>query len=146
VIVNCVLSLSPQLGPSYKKYRDVDDTVVVRLDKALYGCVKASLLWYKDLQSKLTANGFTDKPYDRCVFNKIRKCGKQISIVLYVNDLMVTLEFDAFGLYLKSVFPEMRNNSWTILWSYSELKSDGRDGRRTTGKEGRSKSWLLKLG
>jgi hypothetical protein len=112
-------SMLIQLDTSDKKYREVNDTVVVRLDKVLYGCVEASLLLYKDLQSKLTANGFTENPYDRCVFNKIGKSSKQISIVLHVDDLMVTSEsqtdLDAFGLYLKSVYPETRTNSGTIL-------------------------------
>ena len=88
---------------------------MVRLDKALYGCVEASLLWYKDLKSKLVADGFIENPYDRCVFNKIGLSGKQISIVLHVDDLMVTSEsqtdLDSFGLYLKSVYLETRTNS-----------------------------------
>ena len=83
-------SMLIQLDPSYEKFRDRNNTVVVRLDKALYGCVEASLLWYKDLKSKLVANGFVENPYDRCLFNKIGSSGKQISIVLHVNDLMVT--------------------------------------------------------
>ena len=81
-----------QLDPSYEKFRGINGTVVVRLDKALYGCVEASLLCYKDLKSKLVADGFIENPYDRCVLNKIGLSGKQISIVLHVNDLMVTSE------------------------------------------------------
>ena len=112
-------SMLIQLDPSYEKFRDRNDTVVVRLDKALYGCVEASLLWYKDLKSKLVANGFVENPYDRCLFNKIGSSGKQISIVLHVDDLMVTSEsqtdLDDFGLYLKSVYPETRTNSGDIL-------------------------------
>jgi Reverse transcriptase (RNA-dependent DNA polymerase) len=112
-------SMLMQLDPSYEKYREPDDTVVVRLDKALYGCVEASLLWYNDLKSKLTADSFVENPYDRCVFNKIGKSGKQISIVLHVDDLMVTSEsqddLDTFGLYLKRVYPETRTTSGTIL-------------------------------
>lgn len=108
-----------QLDPSYEKFRDVNDTVVVRLDKALYGCVEASLLWYKDLKSKLITDGFVENPYDRCLFNKIGSSGKQISIVLHVDDLMVTSEsqtdLDDFGLYLKSVYPETRTNSGNVL-------------------------------
>ena len=61
------------LDPSYKRYQEPNGTVVVKLDKALYGCVEASLLWYNDLMSKLTADGFIENPYDRCVFNKIGK-------------------------------------------------------------------------
>ena len=78
------------LDPSYKRYQESDGTVVVKLDKALYGCVEASLLWYNDLMSKLREDGFIENPYDRCVFNKIGKSGNQISIVLHVDDLMVT--------------------------------------------------------
>ena len=37
-------SMLMQLDPSYEKYREPDDTVVDRLDKALYGCGEASLL------------------------------------------------------------------------------------------------------
>ena len=78
------------LDPSYKRYQEPDGSVVVKLDKALYGCVEASLLWYNDLMSKLREDGFIENPYDRCVFNKIGKSGNQISIVLHVDDLMVT--------------------------------------------------------
>ena len=112
-------SMLIQLDSSYEKYREPDNTVVVKLDKALYGCVEASLLWYNDLKNKLTADGFVENPYDRCVFNKIGKSGKQISIVLHVDDLMVTCEIeddlDTFGLYLKSVYPETRTTTGTIL-------------------------------
>ena len=108
-----------QLDPSYEKFRGINDTVVVRLDKALYGCVEASLLWYKDLKNKLVTDGFIENPYDRCVFNKIGSSGKQVSIVLHVDDLMVTSEsqadLDTFGLYLKRVYPETRTNSGTRL-------------------------------
>jgi D-serine dehydratase len=71
------------------------------------------------LKSKLTADSFVENPYDRCVFNKIGKSGKQISLVLHVDDLMVTSEsqddLDTFGLYLKRVYPETRTTSGTIL-------------------------------
>ena len=97
------------LDPSYKRYQESDGTVVVKLDKALYRCVEASILWYNDLMSKLTADGFIENPSDRCVFNKIGKSGNQISIVLHVDDLMVTSksqdDLDAFGLYLQRVWP-----------------------------------------
>ena len=46
-------SMLMQLDPSYSKYCEPDNTVVVRLDKASCSCVEASLLWYNDLKSKL---------------------------------------------------------------------------------------------
>ena len=59
----------------YEKVRDINDIVVVSLDKELYGCVEVSLLWCKDLKSKLIANGFIENPCDRCVFDKITRRG-----------------------------------------------------------------------
>ena len=41
-----------------RKFVDKDGSMVVRLDKALYGCVEASNLWYNDLRGKLTSSGF----------------------------------------------------------------------------------------
>ena len=53
------------------------------------------------------------------MFNQIGRSGKQTSIALHVDDLMVTSEsledLDAFGLYLKSVYPETRTTSGTLL-------------------------------
>ena len=37
-------SMVMQLDPSYEKYRELDATVVVRLDKVIYKCVEVSLL------------------------------------------------------------------------------------------------------
>ena len=106
-----------QIDPSYERYREPDHTVVVRLYKALYGCVEASLFWYNDLKSKLTADSFVENPNDRCVFNKIGKSGKQILIVLHVEDLMVTSENQRSRYFWarKRVYPETRTTSGTIL-------------------------------
>ena len=53
------------------------------------------------------------------VFNKIGKSGKQISIALHVDDLMVTSESQKdlimSGLYLKRMYPETRTTTGTIL-------------------------------
>lgn len=46
-----------EIDGSNKEFVDRDGSMIVRLDKALYGCVEASNLWYNDLRDKLTANG-----------------------------------------------------------------------------------------
>ena len=46
--LNCVMLM--QLDPSFRKHREQTDTVVVKFEKALYGCIEASLLWYNDLK------------------------------------------------------------------------------------------------
>ncbi len=108
-----------QIDPSYSQYVDENGAMVVGLDKALYGLVEASALWYEDIRSKLLRNGFVENPYDVCVFNKAEADGSQTTVVLHVDDLMVTsvnqCNLDSFGKYLKSVYPETRTNSGAIL-------------------------------
>ena len=60
------------------------------LDKVLYGCVEASSLWYAHLRGTLIADGFIENAYDTCDFNKFAPDGAQISVLLHVDDLLVT--------------------------------------------------------
>jgi hypothetical protein len=112
-------SMLINLDPSYQQYCEPDNTVLVILDEAPYRCVESSLLWYNDLKSKLGDDGFVENPYDRCAFHKFGRSGNQVSIVLHVDDLMVTSQsqddLDTFGLFLKSVYPETRTTSGTSL-------------------------------
>jgi Reverse transcriptase (RNA-dependent DNA polymerase) len=39
-----------RLQPSCKRYQDVKGCIVVRLDRALYGCVESAALWYENLR------------------------------------------------------------------------------------------------
>ena len=58
-------------------------------------------------------------PYDLCVYNKVEEDGKQITIVVHVDDLLVTsislLHIDTFGTYLKSVYPETKTSLGQVL-------------------------------
>jgi hypothetical protein len=58
----------------------------VKLQKALYGCLRSALLFYLKLLGDLEANGFTLNPYDPCVANKMVN-GKQFTTTWYVDDL-----------------------------------------------------------
>jgi hypothetical protein len=83
-------SMLVQIDKSYSPFVMPDSCKIVQLDKALYGCVEAASLWYKNLRSKLVGWGFTKNPYDLCMFNKVGSDGKQITVVLHVDDLLVT--------------------------------------------------------
>ena len=61
----------------------------LRLKKALYGCIKSALLWYKLFAGTLEGMGFKINPYDTCVANKMVN-GKQCTIVWYVDDVKVS--------------------------------------------------------
>jgi hypothetical protein len=46
-------SMLVQLDPSYTLFLDANGCLVVQLDKALYGCVEASKMWYENLTANL---------------------------------------------------------------------------------------------
>ena len=63
--------------------------IYVRLKKALYGTLNASLLFWKDLMAKLKGWGFAINPYDECVVTKTIN-GKQCTILWHVEDLKIS--------------------------------------------------------
>ena len=73
----------------------------VKLQKALYVLMRASLLFYKKLLRELEEYGFIVNPYDPCVVNKDVGNGEQMTIIWNVNDLMAscTLDFELTVLY-----------------------------------------------
>jgi len=77
-----------------------DGKLTVRLDKALYGLIQCSRLWYVDISSCLKKMGFKQNPYDECVFVK-----GNVIVLLYVDELLI------ISLGLKN-----------IHWLESELK------------------------
>jgi len=77
------------LDPAYNRFVCRDGTVVVKLDKALYGCVESAKLWYKHLSKTLVDLGFKQNARDECVFNKTTR-GQQVTVCFHVDDLMIT--------------------------------------------------------
>jgi hypothetical protein len=57
----------------------------LQLLKALYGCVRSALLWYKLFSGTLKKMGFELNPYDPCIANKTIE-DSQCTIAWYVND------------------------------------------------------------
>ena len=97
-----------EIAPEYREFVNADGSCVVELDKALYGTLEAAKLWYDNISTKLVTNGFEPNPYDPCVFNKINRDGLQITVALYVDDLLVTCEdereLDAFAAFLRASY------------------------------------------
>ena len=51
--------------------------VVVRLDKALYGCVESAALWYENLSGVLKDFGYKKNRNEIYVYNKTNNKGVQ---------------------------------------------------------------------
>jgi hypothetical protein len=64
----------------------------VLLDKALYGCVEAAALWHANLTATMEGDGFIPNSDDSCVFNKHGPNGEQVTVVMHVDDLFITIK------------------------------------------------------
>jgi Reverse transcriptase (RNA-dependent DNA polymerase) len=88
-LVDLLISVD-QSYAQYVVYEKGKRVIYAVLNKALYGTVQASLLFWKRLIEFLVQkHGFKRNPYDFCVVNKTID-GKQCTIVWYVDDLKIS--------------------------------------------------------
>jgi hypothetical protein len=119
VIEPKIAAILVQMEPTYKPFLRHDGSVCVRLLKALYGTVEAARLWYDLINKILTDHGFVNNPYDKCVLNKKLDNGDLLTVVLYVDDLLVTCssaaEITKLKDFLMTKFPEVSFHSGTKI-------------------------------
>ncbi len=107
-----------QIAPEvYRKYVSIDKKgtkiLYVKLQKALYGLMRASLLFYQKLRKDLEAYRFEINPYDPCIANKMTEAGKQLTVIWHVDDLIGSCKDDfkltKFSCYLAKIYgPRLR--------------------------------------
>ena len=76
----------------YKKHITIEQrqqVIYISIKKALYGCLRSALLFYKRLVNDLKSQGLLINTYDRCVDNRIIG-GNQMKITWHVYDLHVS--------------------------------------------------------
>ncbi len=75
-LAEMMIQIAPQ---TYRKYVTVDTKgtliLYVKLQKALYGLIRASLLFYRKLRKELEQYGFDVNPYDLCIANMTTSSG-----------------------------------------------------------------------
>ena len=76
--------------PEYRRFVNPDGTIIVRLLRALYGCIQSAKLWYEHLCKTLRKMGFKHNPRDHCVFNRGSDLSTQVTICIHVDDLKIT--------------------------------------------------------
>lgn len=82
-----ISALMQKIDPDYTNYVDHKGGIIVKLDRALYGCVESAALWY--VRKTLENMGYVRNQYDICVFN--RTVGRtQCTVGFHVDDLPVT--------------------------------------------------------
>ena len=79
-----------RIDPTYSTYVQNNGTCVVRLKKALYGCVESAAMWYNRLSTDLKSLGYKKNNLDICVFDKIEKDNTQTTLILHVDRMKIT--------------------------------------------------------
>ena len=74
----------------YSKYVDKDGYMWGRLSKALYGGVDSGKLWNDTFDGFISSQGFVRNEVDVCVYNGSDNFGNQITVVVYVDDILAT--------------------------------------------------------
>jgi hypothetical protein len=108
-LADMMVQIAPQV---YQKHMTVDKKgtpiLYVKLQEALYGLMRASLLFYRKLCKELEEYGFVVNPYNPCVANMTTKCGKQLVVIWHVDNLMSLceneFELTKFPCYLGKIY------------------------------------------
>ncbi len=96
----------------YRKYvmvgRKGTKILYVKLQKALYGLMRSSLLFYRKLRKEFEKYRLIVNPYDPCVANKTTEDGNQLTVVWHVDDLLAScmedFELTKFSCYLAKIY------------------------------------------
>ncbi len=88
-LAELMVKMKPKLCRKYVIIKKGCSVLYLRLQKALYGMMKSTLLFYKKLVAELRDMGFEINPYNPCVANKTVN-GTQMKVRWHVDDLMIS--------------------------------------------------------
>ena len=69
-LVDMLVEMSPETYKDHVIYENNKKVLYVRMLKALYGMMIASVLYYKKFRKDIESIGYEVNPYDNCVANK----------------------------------------------------------------------------
>ena len=92
--------------------------LVVKLKRALYGCIESGKLWFETIKAFLESIGLTSNPRDLCVFNDGPATNldgslrDQLTVVVYVDDILATstneAKLDKFTALMEKEFKKLK--------------------------------------
>ena len=91
------------LDHALEDFLNADGTLIMELDKALYGCKLSSKLWYEEVSKQMETLGYKKNVYDKCTFNR-----GGTTVLVWVDDFFIDcdgLEMSAVKADLQKVFP-----------------------------------------
>jgi len=120
-------AIAMQRDPTLKQYILDDGRIIVKLDKALYGCIESARRWYDTLKDVLIKRGYTVNPIDVCVFSKPSSSGEMTNVCFHVDDGLATSpdkdEIEALAAAMNTAFTEVKYNQGPVQ-EYLGMKLD----------------------
>ena len=87
VLPNEIAERYCKIDHSHTPFLRKDGTLLVKLDKTLYGCRQSSALWYDKLTHDLKQLGFAQNSEDKCVWSLMLN-GSLITVLFHVDDVL----------------------------------------------------------
>ena len=85
-LVNILMEICPGVYEEYVVYEVKQKVLYVKMMKALYGMMIASILYYKKFRKDIEEIRFEVNPYDICVANRIIR-GREQTVTWHVDDV-----------------------------------------------------------
>jgi hypothetical protein len=85
-----IATVVAQLDPEFEPFITPDGRLLVEVDKALYGLVDSARAWYDLVSEFFQSLGFLVNKLDPCVFNLNEEGKAQVTVVVYVDDFMLS--------------------------------------------------------
>jgi hypothetical protein len=108
-LAELMVQVDPKLYRKHIVMENGHKILYVKAQKAVYGLLRSSLLFYLKLKGDLERLGFEFNPYDPCTANKMID-GHQMTVVYHVDDLKVShkdpKQIDWFADQLRKIYGE----------------------------------------
>jgi hypothetical protein len=88
------------LNPKYKKYLRKDGSMILKVNKALYGLIEAAMLWYEHIKATLLRLGYLCLNADQGIFKRATPLGRS-TVCIHVDDLLVTTTHPSLDTHLR---------------------------------------------
>ena len=128
VLVDLYLRADSEAAEKVVLGSDGKKRLYTRMNKALNGHMRSGRLFYENISATLRELGFTHNPDELCVWNKDIG-GKQMTVVLYVDDLKVSFHnkerLKEFMGQLEKVYGALEPKEGTVF-DYCEITLDYR--------------------
>jgi len=83
-----VVKVIDEIGLLDSTYMEPRGSMIVKLNRALYGCKESAKLWNIHVSTILIQLGYQPNPYDKCIF--VKKVDNRIDYaVVYVDDIII---------------------------------------------------------